>query len=91
MGCADGSTDLSPRGLASTGIHDWLEWGEGVGPLSGKTILAAVAYLGSFLILGLWWRGRGFALRTILIVAGILVLLGLVFTFPPIFQLFTNE
>jgi hypothetical protein len=76
---------------ASTGIHDWLEWDEGVGPLSGKTILAAAAYFASFLILGLSWRGRSFALRTILIVSGVLVLLGLLFTFPPIFQLFTNE
>jgi hypothetical protein len=76
---------------ASTGIHDWLEWDDGVGPLSGKTILAAVAYIASFLILGFWWRGRTFALRTILIVAGVLVLLGLLFTFPPIFQTFTSE
>jgi len=76
---------------ASTDIKDWLQWNDRVGPLSGKTILAVVAYFGSFLILGLWWRNKSFALRSILVVAGILVALGLLFTFPPIFQAFASE
>ncbi len=76
---------------ASTGISDWLQWNDRVGPLSGKTILAAVAYFGSFVILGLWWRNRSFALKTILLAAGILVAVGLLFTFPPIFQAFASD
>jgi hypothetical protein len=76
---------------ASTGMKEWLQWNDRVGPLSGKTILAVVAYFGSFLILGVWWRNRSFALRTILIVSGLLVALGLLFTFPPIFQAFASE
>jgi hypothetical protein len=76
---------------ASTGIKDWLQWNDRVGPLSGKTILAVVAYFGSFLLLGLLWRGKTFRLRLILIVAGVLVLLGLLFTFPPIFQAFASD
>ena len=75
---------------ASTGIKDWLQWNDRVGPLSGKTLLAVVAYFGTFLILGLWWRGRTFGLRSILIVAGVLLALGLLFTFPPIFQAFAS-
>jgi hypothetical protein len=76
---------------ASTDVADWLQWNDRVGPLSGKTILAVVAYFGSFLILGLWWRNKTFALRTVLVVAGILVVLGLLFTFPPVFQAFASE
>ena len=76
---------------ASTGIKDWLQWNDRVGPLSGKTILAAIAYFGSFLILGLAWRNRTFALRSIVIAVGVLVVLGLLFTFPPIFQAFASE
>ena len=76
---------------ASTGIADWLSWYDRVGPLSGKTILAVIAYLASFVVLGLVWRGKAFALRSILIVAAILVLLGLLFTFPPIFQAFASD
>ena len=59
--------------------------------MSGKTVLAVIAYFGSFLILGLWWRNKSFALRSVLVVAGILVVLGLLFTFPPIFQAFASD
>jgi hypothetical protein len=76
---------------ASTGVADWLQWNDRVGPLSGKTILAVIVYFGSFLILGVLWRGKTFALRPILIGAGVLVLLGLLFTFPPIFQAFASD
>jgi hypothetical protein len=76
---------------ASTGVKDWLQWNDRVGPLSGKTILAVIAYFASFLLLGLLWRGKTFPLRTILTVAGVLVLLGLLFTFPPIFQAFASD
>src|SRR4029450_1303581 len=67
---------------ASTDAKDWLQWNDGVGPLSGKTILAVIAYFVSFVALAAWWRQRTFALRTILLAGGILVLLGLLFTFP---------
>ena len=75
---------------ASTGTKDFLQMNDRVGPLSGKTILAVIAYFASFLILGLLWRGKTFALRSILMVAVVLVLLGLLFTFPPIFQIFAS-
>jgi hypothetical protein len=76
---------------ASTGIKDWLQWNDRVGPLSGKTILAVVAYFASFLILALWWRDKSFALKTILLAASVLVALGVLFTFPPIFQAFATD
>jgi hypothetical protein len=43
---------------------------DGVGPLSGKTILAAIAYFASFVILGFALRGKTFALKSLLIGAG---------------------
>ena len=76
---------------ASTGMKDFLQWNDRVGPLSGKTVLAAIAYFGSFVVLGLWWRRKTFALRSILVATVILVVLGLIFTFPPIFQAFASE
>jgi hypothetical protein len=76
---------------ASTGIKDWLQWNDRVGPLAGKTILAVIAYFASLLVLSVWWRGKSFPLRTILVAAGALVLLGLLFTFPPIFQAFASD
>jgi hypothetical protein len=76
---------------ASTGVADWLQWNDRVGPLSGKTILAVIAYFASFLLLGVLWRRKTFPLRLILIVSAGLALLGLLFTFPPIFQAFASD
>lgn len=76
---------------ASTDIKDWLQWNDRVGPLSGKTILAVIAHFGTFAVLGFLWRGKSFALRSILIAVGVLVVLGLLFTFPPIFQAFASD
>jgi hypothetical protein len=76
---------------ASTDVKDWLQWNDRVGPLSGKTILAVIAYFGTFAVLGFVWRGKTFALRSILVVGAVLVLLGLLFTFPPIFQAFASD
>jgi hypothetical protein len=75
---------------ASTGIKDWLQWNDRVGPLSGKTILATLAYFVAFAILGFAWRGRSFPLRSIMLATAVLVGLGLLFTFPPIFQAFAS-
>ena len=75
---------------ASTGVHDFLQFNDRVGPLSGKTILAAIAYFGSLLVFALVWRGRQLALRPVLIVAGVLLLLGFLGTFPIFFQAFAS-
>jgi hypothetical protein len=62
--------------------------GSGVGPLSGKVIIGALAYVISFVGLGLAWRGRHVNLRTVLIASGVLLALGFALTFPPIFEVF---
>ena len=75
----------------SSRIKDFLQFNDRVGPLSGKTIFATIAYFVSFLALGVAWKERTFALRTVLIAAVILVGLGLLGTFPPFFQAFAPE
>lgn len=76
---------------ASTGTKEFLQLTDDVGPLAGKTVFAVIAYFVSFLILGLVWRGRSFALKTILTVAIVLMALGVLMTFPPFFQAFASE
>ena len=61
-------------------------FGEGVGPLSGKVIIGTLAYLLSFVVLGIWWRGRNVSLRTVLTVSFVLLALGFLLTFPPVFE-----
>lgn len=74
----------------STSVHDFLEFSTDVGPLSGKTILAAIGYFGSLLVLAFVMRGREFALRSITIATIALLALGFLGTFPTFFQAFVD-
>jgi hypothetical protein len=76
---------------ASVSFADSLAYSERVGPLAGKTIWAVVAFLGSWLGLGIVLRNREVDLRKIAIVAAILIALALIGTFSPFFELFTAE
>lgn len=76
---------------ASTGMHDFLEFDEDVGPLSGKTIIASVAFFAAWaLFAALWWR-KSPPLRLVLVTAAVLLALGFLGTFPTFFQAFTSE
>ena len=76
---------------ASTGIHDFLEFTDEVGPLGGKTVLAVVAYFGSWAVLHGLWRRQDKVLRPILIAVAVLIGLGILGTFPVFFQAFASE
>jgi hypothetical protein len=82
---------LTTLSEASTGVHDFLEFDEDVGPLSGKTIIAVAAYLGSWAVLYGVWRRQSPRLRPIVIVTIVLIALGILGTFPTFFQAFTTE
>jgi hypothetical protein len=65
--------------------------GSGVGPLSGKVIIAVAAYLLSFVVLGFALRGREVNFRAVFIATLVLLALGFALTFPPIFEIFAAE
>ena len=62
--------------------------GSGVGPLSGKVIIAVAAYLVSWAVLAYLWRGREMKFNRVFVVTLILLALGFALTFPPIFEVF---
>ena len=68
-----------------------LAYSDRVGPLSGKTIWAVGAYLGSWAILAVVLRGRRMNLRAVAVVTALLLALALVGTFSPFFELFKPE
>jgi hypothetical protein len=82
---------LTTLSEASTGVHDFLEFDEDVGPLSGKTIIAVIAYVASWAVLHGLWRRQSPALRPILIGTAVLIALGVLGTFPTFFQAFASE
>jgi fluoride ion exporter CrcB/FEX len=76
---------------ASVDIRDWLrkwEWGQGVGPLAGKTTIATLVYIISLVLLWVIWRNKDVNLRTSFYVGLALGVLGAVGTFPTFFQAF---
>ncbi len=62
--------------------------GAGVGPLSGKVIVATIAFVASWAILHAVWRRREVRLQSAFIATLVLVGLGFALTFPPIFRFF---
>jgi len=65
-----------------------LAWVKPVGALSGESNLAMIAFLLTWIVLGLLWRGREVKFNTVAVIAFILLLVGLLGTFPPFWHLF---
>jgi len=85
---------LTTLSEASVSVHDWLEkweWGQGVGPLAGKTTVTVIVWAATWLVLHLVMRRTNPNLRTIFWLAVVLALLGVVGTFPTFFQAFASE
>lgn len=76
---------------ASTNLRDWLQWSDAVGPLSGKTLVAVIAWLLSWAGLHVWLRRKTYETRRALTIALILIALGVLGTFPTFFQLFAPD
>src|SRR5574341_2177023 len=81
---------LTTLNEASTDVHDFLELDKDVGPLSGKTLFAVLAYVVSWAVLApVLWR-RSIPLSTGLIITALLLAGGFVGTFPEFFELFAD-
>ena len=81
---------LATLNEASTDVNEFLAFTDDVGPLSGKTILAAAAFFLSWAVLGYLWRSRDLAWRPVLIATIVLLALGFLGTFPTFFEAFAD-
>jgi hypothetical protein len=75
----------------SSTLSDGLNWWNSVGPLSGKTALGVFAWIISWAILWPLYRNKRRSLWTAFIIMVVLIVIGLVLTFPPFFELFAAE
>lgn len=75
---------------ASSGISDFLRFSDDVGPLSGKSIFGAGAFLIAWAALGMLWRGRDVPWRPVLLGTVVLLALGFLGTFPTFFEAFAD-
>ena len=58
------------------------------GPLSGKAVISVVAWLIAYAISALALRGRMLSERTTYVTTSILIAIGFLLTFPPVWKLF---
>lgn len=75
---------------ANAGIKTFLTFNTAVGPLSGKVILTVIGFVLSWIILHFALRERHVKLQTSFTIGIILLVVGLLLTFPPIFLLFES-
>ena len=73
---------------ASTGVKNWLQWSDAVGPLSGKVLMALLVWLVAWALLYLALRNKPYETRRALTIALILIGLGVLGTFPLFYQAF---
>ncbi|MBW4437799.1 MAG: hypothetical protein KME04_11730 [Pleurocapsa minor GSE-CHR-MK-17-07R] len=72
----------------SAGIKTFLTWNSGVGSLSGKTGVSIIAFVVGWAVLHFVFKSRPISLMTSFIITVVLVALGLLLTFPPVFLMF---
>jgi hypothetical protein len=82
---------LTTLSEAISSFGTMLNWYNPVGPLSGKTTLAVIVWLISWAILGNQWKDKDVEFGKIATIALALLLLGILGTFPPFFELFVAE
>jgi len=75
---------------AGAGLKTFLTWNSGLGALSGKTGVAVIAFVVSWVALHFAFKNRGVTLTRAFIFAIILIGLSVVFSFPPVFDLFAG-
>ncbi len=73
---------------ALVALKNALVWSVPVGPLSGKTGAAVIAFLLAWGIAHFTIKDKEVNLKSYVIVAGVLTALGFLLTFPPFFELF---
>ena len=82
---------LTTAAVISSSVKDFLlkwEWGQGVGPLAGKTTLASIAFFGSWLVFHLLWRHKDVDIKKVFTIGLVLGLLGALGAFPTFFEAF---
>jgi hypothetical protein len=78
-------------GDASPAVARLLNFWKPTGPLSGVTAVAIIVWIGTWLLLARTWAGRNLNFRHINVVAMVLIIAGLLLTFPPFMDLLQGK
>ncbi|HXF59981.1 MAG TPA: hypothetical protein VNK95_00105 [Caldilineaceae bacterium] len=87
MGCAVIGL-MTTGAVISEGLKNALNWYNPAGPLSGKTGIGVIVWLVVWAFLHSRWKDKEVDLRRIYLWTLVLLAVGLVLTFPPVFEAF---
>ncbi|MEE9198331.1 MAG: hypothetical protein V3U26_00890 [Dehalococcoidia bacterium] len=79
---------LTTLAAASGGVKSWLDWYSPTGPLSGKTTLGGIVWLVMWLGTHYLFRDREVDFKRFVQLSVVILAIGLLLMFPPIFELF---
>lgn len=82
---------LTTLAEASSSIKDALQLNDRVGPLSGTTIFAVLAFFILWGVLHVMWKSKDPSPKKIFLSAWILLAVAVLLTFPIFFQMFAAE
>ena len=82
---------LTTLAEANETIKGWLELSKDVGPLSGKTVFTVVVWLVAWALLHATLRTTRYETRRAFAIAMVLIVSGVIGTFPTFFQLFAGD
>jgi hypothetical protein len=68
---------------ASSAVKASMNWYNPVGPLTGKSSLGIIAFFLAWIILSYVWKGKETNFTRIATISMVLVIIGLILTFPP--------
>lgn len=76
---------------ASEGFAQSLAWIPAVGPLTGKGLVSVAIFFIAWLVLHLLFRRKEVNFNQVIFISMALLIIGLLGTFPPFFELFAGE
>jgi hypothetical protein len=79
---------LTTGAVLSEGLKNALNWWNPAGPLTGKTGVGVIAWLISWVLLHTLWKDKEMDFNKVFTVTLILIGIGFVLTFPPVFEAF---
>jgi len=82
---------MTTMSAAAPAFSAALNWYNPAGPLSGKTTVAMLVWLIAWAVLGNQWKDKDVDFDKIAMIALVLLLLGILGTFPPFFDLFVPK
>ncbi len=77
---------MTTGAVISAGLKSALNLWSPAGPLTGKTSVGVVAWLVTWIVLHVLWKDKDVPLVRVIVVMLVLLVLGVLLTFPPVFE-----